>query len=94
MNVPKTKKDQYYKVSSSRNEYLGVRYFRFNPNSEHTIQVVLYAGESKKGKGNTFGVYLISRLTFFTNYLAMGYAEPCKRSEYDVSFNKVIEALK
>jgi len=94
VTIPGSKNDQYYKMDKKRQEWLGVRYFRFNPNCDKVIQVCVGVGETKRGKSNTFGIYLIERLTFFTNYLAMGYAVPCTKKEYDNYFDKVLKLLK
>jgi hypothetical protein len=87
------RKDQYFKIVSNKREWLGVRYFRFNMNSDKTIQVCTSVGETKKGKSNTFGVYLISRLTFMTNYYSMGYVEVITKREFDKQFKNVIDML-
>lgn len=85
---------QYYKVRKERNAYLGVRYFKFNYNEDKCVQVCLFTGDVKKGKSNTFGVYLISKLTLFSNYLATNYIEACTKKQYDDAFNKVVKMLK
>lgn len=86
--------DKYFKINPTRHEYLGERYFRFDPDSEKVVQVCLTVGEVKKGKSNTFGIYLIGRMTFFSNYYAMNYAIECTKKEYDKHFNKVLFMLK
>ena len=86
--------DQYFKVKKERIEYLGERYFKFNYNTEKVIQVCLTVGDVKKGKSNTYGVYLIHRMTFFSNYLATSYIEPCTKNEYEKQFNKVFNMLR
>jgi hypothetical protein len=85
--------DQHYKITPIRQDYKGDRYFRFNPMAEKVIQVCVHPGEEKKGKSNTFGIYLIHRLTFLSNYFNF-YIEPCSKKEYEKNFNKVIEMLK
>lgn len=75
-------KDQYYKVKKKRQEYLGERYFKFNHNAEKVVQVCITCGDVKKGKSNTFGVYVIHKMTLFSNYLAQNYIEPCSKKEY------------
>lgn len=88
-----TDKDQYFKVKQERKEYLGERYFKFNFNSEKVVQVCLTVGDVKKGKSNTFGVYLVHKMTLFSNYLAPNYIEPCTRKEYERQFKKVVQLL-
>lgn len=86
-------RDQYFKIRKEHIQYKGERYFRFNHHSEKTVQVCLFSGEEKKGKSNTFGTYLIHRLTFLSNYLAINYVEPCSKKEYQIKFNKAIKML-
>jgi hypothetical protein len=85
----------YYQITQSRKEYLGVRYFKVRQSfKDSVIQVVVNPGQERKGRGNTFGVYLISRMTFFSNYLAMVYAIPCTKKDYDKAFDTVLKYLK
>ena len=84
----------FYKISSERQKYLGVRFFKWNPNTKEVIQVCVAAGDLKRGKGSNFGIYTIGQTTFFSNYLAMGYAIPCAFSAYDEAFKKVLSFLK
>jgi len=86
-------KDKFFKIKSERIEYLGERYFRFNSNSEKTIQVCLATGDVKKGKSNTFGIYLISKMTFFSNYYAQSYIQEITKKEYEKNFKKVMFML-
>jgi len=86
-------KDQFYKTIPSRHEYIGERYFRFNNNSEKVVQVCTFTGDVKKGKSNTFGVYLIHKMTFLCNYLAVGYCEQITEAQYKKQFKKVIKNL-
>lgn len=81
---------QYYRIDDRRIEYLGCRYFRVDLTSDSVIQVCVTNGEQKKGKGHYFGLYLISRTTFFTNYLGMGYAIPTDKEEYESMKEKVL----
>lgn len=85
---------QYYKVKSERQDYLGERYFRFDFQDEKAIQVCKSVGDVKKGKSNNFGVYMISKLTFLTNYFAQGYIIPCTKEEYEYWFDHVVKILK
>ncbi len=85
---------EYYKTSENRWDYLGLRYFKFNNISDNTVQVCVTTGDVKKGKSNTFGVYLIAKMTFLTNYYMQPYVEKCSKREYEKAFKKVIELLK
>lgn len=89
-----TRAIQYYKVVSARHQYLGDRYFRYDYDSEICTQICKTVGDIKKGKSNTYGIYLISKLTFFGNYLGPGYIMPIPKSEFTKHFNEVFEALK
>jgi hypothetical protein len=86
-------KTEYYKVKKERWDYLGIRYFKVNFNSDKVTQICIDTGDVKKGKSNTFGVYLIGRETFFSNYFGR-YVDTCKKGEYDKMFNKVVKFLK
>lgn len=83
----------FFKITKERNEWLGKRYFKIDLKSDSVIQVLVTCGEIKKGRGNTFGIYLISRMTFFSNYLAMNYAVPCSQKEYEKNFKEVLSYL-
>ena len=87
-------KDQFFKVKPERHQYLGDRYFRFNHNAEKAVQICVTAGDVKKGKSHTFGIYLIHKITLFSNYLTCGYLEPCSKKEYEAQFKKVVKLLK
>lgn len=86
-------KDQFYKVRNEKQEYCGERYFRFNFMAEKAVQVCITCGDIKKGKSNTFGIYLIHKITLFSNYLNMGYLEPITKKEYEKQFQKVVKLL-
>ena len=87
-------KTTYFKIKKEKQEYHGVRYFKHIDYCDKVVQVCIFNGDVKKGKSNTFGVYLIARLTFLTNYLAMGYAVICTKREYDKNFDKAFKMLK
>lgn len=91
--MAKAEKDQYFKIRKERRDYLGERYFKFNYNSEKVVQVCLNPGDVKKGKSNTFGVYIIHRMTLASNYLAPNYIEACSKKEYEKQFKKAIKLL-
>lgn len=88
------KNDIYFKIRKEYQDYKGERYFRFNHLSEKTTQVCVNHGCEKKGRTNAFGVYLIHRITFLSNYFSIHYTEPCTKKEYDKQFEKVIKMLK
>lgn len=85
--------NKYYKVTAARHEYLGERYFRYNDLSETVTQVCLTCGDIKRGKSNTYGIYVIHKMTLFSNYLAPGYLEQISKREFDKQFKKVVIAL-
>ena len=84
---------QYFKVKKDRQEYLGERYFKVDFTSDSVIQACIQCGEVKRGKGNYFGVYLIGKLTFFSNYLAQSYVEQITKQEYEKHLKKTIKLL-
>lgn len=84
---------EYYKVNPNRSEYLGERYFKFSHEVEKVVQICLTCGDVKKGKSNTFGIYLIHKMTLYSNYLATGYLLPCTKREYEKQFKKVLVML-
>lgn len=84
----------YYVVKKSKREYKGYRYFYFNSDSEKVIQVTINCGEQKKGRPAMFGVGMIHRLSFLTNYLSMGYVEKCSKKMYDKHFDMVVGWLR
>lgn len=86
-------KSTYYKIKKNRRDFLGERYFKYNDFAEKVIQVCVHPGDVKKGKSNTFGIYLIHRLTFLSNYFKY-YIQPCTKAEYNKNFNKVLKMLK
>jgi hypothetical protein len=92
--MPAHRAVQYFKVTKSRHQYLGDRYFRFDYQAEICTQICKTVGDIKKGKSNTYGVYLISKLTFFGNYLGPGYIEVINKAEFTKHFDEVINALK
>jgi hypothetical protein len=87
-------KFQYYKITPVRKEYLGIRYFKFEPNVQEVIQVCYTPGDTKKGRSNTPGITVISSITFFSNYLTAGYCTLCSKAEYDKHFDTVVKLLK
>lgn len=87
--------DQYFKIRPERQDYHGERYFKLSYDTRTCVQVCKGVGDSiKKGKANNIGVYMIHPLTLFSNYLALNYAIPAKKTEYEKAFNEVIKYLK
>lgn len=85
---------QYFRVVSTREQYLGRRYFRYDYQSEICTQIGVSFGDIKRGKSNNFGIYLISKMTFFGNYLGPGYIQVIKKSEWDKQFEDILTALR
>lgn len=95
MNRQVVLKELFLKVRKERQGYLGNRYFRFSYDSQTVVQVCLNVGETvKRGKANNVGVYVIHKMTLFSNYLAMDYTEPCSKKEYESKFNEVVKMLR
>lgn len=84
---------QYFKVKKDRQHYLGIRYFRVDFNAHSVLQLCIFSGDMKKGKANNFGMYLISKTTFYTNYAACQYVESCKRSEFEEQQKMIVKIL-
>ena len=96
-NIKKANKTlgwQYLVIAENRREWLGYRFFKFSIHTDTCIQVVKSTGMEKKGRGHVFGVYCISRQTLFANYLAMGYAVPATKKQYEAAFDEVVSILK
>lgn len=89
-----TKRHEYYKITKDRQHYIGIRYFKFNWNEEQVVQVIVFPGEEKRGKGPNFGICLISKLNFMANYLGSQKVVPATLKEYKTNFDKVVKALK
>lgn len=87
-------KDEYYRVIKDRQDYKGEKYFRFNPASEKVVQICFNMGDIKKGRTNSFGVYMIHRLTFLSNYYAYRYVESISKKLFDSKFQEIIKMLK
>lgn len=84
----------YLKVCKDHNEYLGERYFKLDWNSDKVVQVCLSNGRDvRRGRSNTIGVYLISKQTLFSNYMAMKYLEPCTKRAFEKQFQLVVDFL-
>lgn len=88
------KNAQYFEINKDRREWLGVRFFKWLPASSEVIQICVAPGDPRRGKSNNFGIYTISQMTFFSNYMAMGYAVPCSERVYQKAFETVLNALK
>ena len=84
----------YYKVIKSRTEHKGVRLFRTTGMFDEVTEVCMSTGEAKRGHGNYVGVFTISRQSFLSNYLAMGYLQPCTKSVYEKAFNLIFNYLR
>lgn len=54
---------------------------------------IVSAKAVKNGGHITFGIYLIDRLTFFSNYYSMGYVEVVTKVEFDKKFKAVVDML-
>lgn len=86
-------KYRYYRVKQKRTAYRGSRFFRVNPDEDHVLQICIYPGKVKKGRAHTYGIYLISRLTFLANYKAMDYVEKIPKSEFRKQFKYIVDLM-
>ncbi len=84
---------EYYQIKKERQEYLGVKLFRFELNNPFVTQIVIYNGQEKKGKGHYVGIYLISRESFLANYLGY-YVDKCTKAKFDKAFKDMMKRLK
>lgn len=83
----------YYMVRKEKQEYFGERYFAYSWDADKVIQVCIQRGDTKRGKTNAIGIYMISRITMLSNYQAMNYLTPITKHIYETKFNKVVEML-
>lgn len=81
---------RYYKVVKDKQGFLGQRYFAFSKKEHSVMQVCIENGDNNRGKSNCAGLYLIGRLTFLSNYLAMNYVELTTKKEYTEKFNEIV----
>lgn len=93
MNLNQLANPAFLQVVENRRDYLGERYFQFDYMADKVVQVTLAMGREQRGRANTPGVYLISRLTFFTNYVAMGYTEPITQAVYEQKFKQAVTII-
>lgn len=94
MNIFSQKKTVYYKVVKDRAHYIGIKYFAVATDSDTVIQVCNCAGvELRRGRTNAVGLYTLTKLSFLSNYLAMGYVEIIPKKEFISEMNKIITAF-
>lgn len=86
----------YYKIAPNRREWLGERYFRFDPINDECLQICFGGGSEfrSKGKGHNIGIYFISKLTFFSNYMAMNYAVPISKEKFEKQLVRILQVIK
>jgi len=86
---------QFYKIKKERKEYLGERYFQVSFDSDTVLQVCINPSmEMRRGRTNNIGIYLISRLTFVSNYYGMNYVEPCTAKEFNMRYDAMVKMLR
>lgn len=84
----------YYTVPDKYHRYKGVRFFRVERSTMNdVVQVVLSPGDHGRGRGHLFGITTVSKMTFFSNYLAMQYVVPCEKKLYEKAFNGCVKFL-
>ena len=85
---------QFYRTKTDMARYLGERYFRFSPHEEKVLQICMGPGEvGGKGKGHNIGVYLISKQSFATNYLAMNQLENISKTIFENRRKQILNLL-
>ena len=83
----------YYKIKPDRVHDQGNRYFKYNFNATHGIQVCLQnENETKRGRGHYIGIYQISRQTFLTNWYPK-YIDECSEEDFNTAFKKAVNLL-
>lgn len=85
---------EYYKITDSNLNYKGERYFRYDCQAEKVVQVTINAGEAKKGRNCTIGIYNIHRTSFAGNYLGTKYVEVCPKELYDQKFEEAVSIMR
>jgi hypothetical protein len=89
-----TKRITYYKVTERKEQFAGQRYFKFDMDSESVLQVCYKPSfEVRRGKSNNIGAYVISRMTFLSNWFAMNYVEPITKAQFDKKYNEMFKML-
>jgi len=83
----------YYKIQKKYQHFRGIRLFRHTVDG--VVQVVLSSGtESRRGRAAiALGINVITTITFFSNYVAGAYVEPCTEKEFKWAFRKVVKLL-
>jgi len=88
------KRITYYKVTPKKEHFCGTRFFKFDLDSESVLQVCFKPSfEIRRGKSNNLGAYVISRMTFLSNWFAMNYVEPITKKEFDEKYNEIFKLL-
>lgn len=86
---------EYFRVKKERREYKGDRYFKVDYETDKVIQICLSGGEEgRKGRSKNLGIYMINKVSFFTNYLGLSYAEKSTKREFDRKFELACKILK
>lgn len=83
----------YYTIQKKYQYFKGDRYFKVDRQSPYCVQVCLSAGDMKKGRGSTYGIYIVSRITFIGNFLSCRYVVECKKEVYDQAFAEALKNL-
>lgn len=88
--------DQFFRVKESKREYFGNRWFRYNSDDDKVIQICIMPGDMvvKSGKHSSIGIYVMGKLSFMSNYYAMGYVDVISKEEYESAFNKIFTILR
>lgn len=86
-------KPEIYQIARFRQDRFGIRYFRYLEGREYVLQIVINPGSGQKGRSHAVGVYQISRTTFLTNYLAMGYLEQSNQATFDQALKNVFKQI-
>ena len=89
-----TRQPLYWTVRKKYRKWRGTRFFRIDWQAQEVVQVLVTPGEEKKGRGNTFGIYTISLVTLFGNFMGPGYLQSVTKAQFEEQFNEVVKFLK
>lgn len=85
----------YFRIIKERQDYLGERYFKANFEDDYVVQVMAKKGNTGgKGQKQNIGVYLISKITFVGNYMAVNSITATTKTVYEKMFDEVSKMIK
>lgn len=73
-------KNEYFKVKDEHQSFKGEKYFCYNSDKNHVIQINFQDGIGKK---NTMGIYTITKSTFTNNYFSFRLITQMTEGEFE-----------